>query len=157
MAKRNCQQRIEKLQGLAAFHGCSRKELEYVDGLGSSVQVADGAVLTRQGNRGRQCAVIEQGSVVVVRDHQVIGVAGPGEWVGELSLLDHVPCTATTVALGEARVLVFTPSEFEAIRSEVPAVDANICRQAGERRATLERVAEEPAAAGAVSIRLAAV
>jgi len=156
MAKRTSPQRIEMLQGMAAFRGCTRKELEYIDGLGSSLRVREGTVLTRQGTRGRQCALVEEGSVVVVRDHQVIGVVGPGDWVGELALLDQRSCTATTVALGEARVIVFTPGEFLAMRNEVPAVDANICRQAAERRADLDRLADEPAAARAFRVLLAA-
>jgi CRP-like cAMP-binding protein len=155
MAKRNSPQRIETLRGLAAFRGCTRQELEFVDGLGSSVRIREGTVLTRQGARSRQCAVVEEGSVVVVRDHEVIGVVGPGDWVGELSLVDRSPCSATTMALGEATVTVFTPTEIHAIRSMVPAVDANMRRQAGERRAALEREAQEPVAA-AFSFGLAA-
>lgn len=156
MKKRDRSLRIEALQALAAFAGCTGKELEYVDGLGSSVQVPEGRVLTRQGARGRQCAVVEEGAIVVVRDHQVIGVVGPGDWVGELSLLDRRPCTATTVALEQARVIVFTPAEFDAVRMNIAAVGARICRQAGERRAILEQVAREPADAGGISFRLAA-
>jgi CRP-like cAMP-binding protein len=156
MAKRTSPPRIQALRGLAAFGSCTRKELDYIDGLGSSVHLRQGAELTRQGTSGRQCAVVEDGAVVVVRDHQVIGVVGPGDWVGELALLDRCPCTATTVTLDEARVIVFTPAEFHAIRNEVPAVDDHVCRQASERRAVLERVAEDPADASGISFRMAA-
>jgi CRP-like cAMP-binding protein len=156
MAKRNSSKRIQMLERLTAFRGCTRTELEYVDGFGASLRIDDGTVLTRQGAWARQCAVVEEGSVLVVRDHQVVGVVGPGDWVGELSLADRGPCTTTTVALGEAQVLVFNPAEFEVLRREIPAVEANMCRQAAERRAALERAAEEPAPAGAYSFRLAA-
>ena len=40
---------------------------------------------------------------------------GPGEVVGELALIDHLPRTATVTATGSKRALVLDPASFAAM------------------------------------------
>ena len=52
-------------------------------------------MLTDQGQTGREAFVIVDGSATVKRNGKKVATLGPGAVVGELSLLDHGPRTAT--------------------------------------------------------------
>jgi predicted MFS family arabinose efflux permease len=76
------------------------------------LELADGAVLIREGDAGDRAYLIEQGEVVVTRGEREIGRLGRGDLVGEIALLRGVPRTATVVATTDLRLLAIDRSEF---------------------------------------------
>jgi CRP-like cAMP-binding protein len=58
----------------------------------------------------------------VTRGGQTIAQLGPGDCVGELSLLDHGPRTASVTAATPLTVLVLGPREFSGLLDEVPTL-----------------------------------
>ena len=57
-----------------------------------------GETLVAEGDLGARFFVIEQGRVVVTRQHGLLRSLGPGAWFGELALLRDIPRTATVTA-----------------------------------------------------------
>jgi CRP/FNR family cyclic AMP-dependent transcriptional regulator len=80
---------------------------------------AEGTVLFREGDEGREMFVIRSGQVAIskrVRDvEKHLSTLGPGEFLGEMSLLTKKPRSATAVLLTEAHMLVIDPKTFEAM------------------------------------------
>ena len=136
MAKRNKHYRAA-LATLAPFAGCTAKELALVDSLASVVRVPAGTVLTRAGARGRQCFVVEKGTVDVYADGERLSVSERGAWVGELALLGGGRRCATAVTRTETDLLVFDPGAFAAVVAEVPWAADHVRMVAGERREAL--------------------
>jgi CRP/FNR family cyclic AMP-dependent transcriptional regulator len=118
----------QELSEMALFAGCSRKELDRVRSLSTSLNVLPEATLTLQGETGAECMLICEGTIDIVRDGASIAHAGPGEMVGEIALLDTPPAqrTATAQALTAARVLVFNSLEFATMLREMPTVAARV-------------------------------
>ena len=137
-AARESQRRIRALRAIPLLEGCTRKELARVDRLGAQLDLGPGVALTRQGDPGRECFLIERGVAVATRGDRRIGTIGAGSVVGELALLDRTPRRATVVTNTPTRVLVLTAAEFEQLLAIAPCIDARIGAIAAERRVGLD-------------------
>ena len=83
--------------------------------------IEPGEPLVREGDTGRELFLIVEGEAVVsLRDH-VLATVGAGEFVGEMTLFDRVPRSATVTALTPMRVLVAGARSFDTLRTH-PAV-----------------------------------
>ncbi len=85
-------------------------------------------VIARQGEIGTGFFVIVDGRVRVVRDGQTIATLGPGDFFGELSVLDGRPRVAQVVADGPTTCLALASWDFEAVLLEEPRVSLAILR-----------------------------
>jgi CRP-like cAMP-binding protein len=84
----------------------SDKELARLASLFDEVDYAKGSVLIREGDIGREAFVIIEGKVAVTLGRRTLAILGPGEVVGEMSLLDGGPRSATVTAIENVRALV---------------------------------------------------
>ena len=113
------------LRKLSLFDGCSDEDLSRAARLLTTIDASPGRRLMVQGDTARQFVIIESGSVVVthhVEDGPDLQIAlGANTFVGEVGLLDAVPCTATVVTTEEgARVHVANPGEFRQLLEILP-------------------------------------
>jgi CRP/FNR family transcriptional regulator, cyclic AMP receptor protein len=97
--------KIELISGVSLFSSCNRKELAQVSALTSPAELKEGTVLTRQGADGGLAFVIASGTAEVTRDGKRLARLGPGDVVGELSLIDGQPRSATVTASSALEVL----------------------------------------------------
>lgn len=113
---------LEHLAQVPLFRSLSKRDLQRVARAADELQVEPGRVLMEQGQVGRECFVIVDGTATVRRNGRRVATLGPGDAAGELSLLDHGPRTATVVADGAMTVLVIGAREFSGLLDEVPTV-----------------------------------
>jgi CRP-like cAMP-binding protein len=88
----------------------------------------EGHVIARQGDVGTGFFMVASGSVRVVRDGQTIATIGPGDFFGELSVLDGLPRVAQVIAAEPTVCLALATWDFEAVVREEPAVALAIMR-----------------------------
>ena len=95
-----------------------------------TVEVAftDGHVIARQGEVGTGFFLIASGGARVVRDGTTIATLGPGDFFGELSVLDGRPRIAQVVADEPTTCLGLASWDFEAAVMEQPAVALGVLR-----------------------------
>lgn len=127
--------RDEKLDLLARvplFARMGKKELERLGQLTDEVEIGLDRVLAQQGETGQEFFIILDGRVMVLDGRKPIATLGPGDFFGEIALLDARPRTATVRAEGITRLLVIGHREFHALMDEFPTV----------RTAVLEAVAD---------------
>ncbi|MDP1805894.1 MAG: cyclic nucleotide-binding domain-containing protein [Acidimicrobiales bacterium] len=122
------QTHLDHLASVSLFSACSKKELEAVSRASDEVNLAAGSVLCEQGTVGREAFVLVEGSAEVARNGKKVAAIGPGTCVGELSLLDHGPRTATVTATTDLKVLVIGVREFAAIIDDVPTIAHKLMR-----------------------------
>jgi CRP/FNR family transcriptional regulator, cyclic AMP receptor protein len=137
MATKN--ERIEHLRNVALFSGCSTKDLQKIAKASDEITVPDGHVICDQGQVGREAYVIMSGSATVRRNGKKVASLGPGSVVGELSLLDRGPRTATVTADGPTELLVIDQRHFAGVIDEVPAVAHKIMAALAERIREFDR------------------
>jgi CRP/FNR family transcriptional regulator, cyclic AMP receptor protein len=118
--------KIEVLETVGLFAGCTKKELQTIGRLCTPMSVDDGFVLTTQGGPGGECFVIGAGEATVTIDGRAVAEVGPGEPVGEMSLLDGGRRTATVTATTPMSVYVLSRAEFTSLLAQNPTIDRKI-------------------------------
>lgn len=103
----------EPLKAIPLFAGCNRRELAEVARLGTVVEVRDQATLTVQGRPAHEFVLVMAGRARCLADGTEVATFGPGDYFGELALLDGGPRTATVVADGDGQFLVLDRREFD--------------------------------------------
>ena len=112
---------LEHLRNVPLFQGCSTKDLERIHKASDEITMPAGSLLVDQGQTGREAFVVLSGSVSVKRNGKKVGSYGPGTVVGELSLLDHGPRTATVVCETECELLLLDQRHFMGVLDQVPS------------------------------------
>ncbi len=117
---------INIFRNISLFSGCSDEELALIDQAADELDVPAGKVLMEQGSRGREAVVIVSGTAEISRGGQVVATAGPGDCVGELSLLDGGQRTATVTAVEPMVVQVIAIDRFRPLLADVPSLSARL-------------------------------
>ncbi|HEY3941086.1 MAG TPA: cyclic nucleotide-binding domain-containing protein [Acidimicrobiales bacterium] len=125
---------LEMLAQVPLFSECSRAELRLIAGLGASVPVDSGATLTKQGAVGREFFLVTSGSARCFRDGKLVARFGPGDFFGEMALLDRAPRTATIVADEPMEVLVLDSREFETMLEDAPSISRKLLKALAVRQ-----------------------
>jgi CRP/FNR family transcriptional regulator, cyclic AMP receptor protein len=108
------------LQRVPLFSGFDEDELRRVAALSRIVEVSAGTVVTQIGDVGDSFFVIIDGMAAVRTPVGAGGQLQPGDFFGEMSLLDGDPRSATIVATTDLRLLVVERSHFWRLLDETP-------------------------------------
>jgi CRP-like cAMP-binding protein len=125
--------KVDLLQGVPLFASCSKAELERIASLADELDLAEGATLIREGERGREFLVIVDGTVRVTRRGKTVRDSGAGDFIGEIALISDVPRTATVTATSPVRLLVITDRAFRGLIEEMPSIATKVLQSLGER------------------------
>ena len=115
-------QHLESLKQVPLFSACTKKELEKVARASDEITMTAGTLIVDQGQTGREAFVILAGDVTVKRNNRKVTTLGAGSVLGELSLLDHGPRTATAICETDCTLLVIEQRRFLGVLDDVPAI-----------------------------------
>lgn len=120
--------KIDHLRAVRLFRNCSHKQLEHVASIVDEIDIEPGRVLCRQGDAGHEAFVIIAGEGTVSVDGKAVDTVGPSTLIGEVSLIDHGPRTATVTASSPMDLLVIPGNRFAQLLEEVPGLPVVIMR-----------------------------
>jgi CRP/FNR family cyclic AMP-dependent transcriptional regulator len=115
------------------FAGLSRNELLEVAKVTEDLEVEEGKALTREGQSGSEFFVIVDGEVAVTKDGTEIRTLGPGDFFGEIALLEDTPRTATVIAKTPLRFFVLTRQAFRSLLAHQPGLEEKVTKALEER------------------------
>jgi len=133
------------LRGVPLFADCSEEQLSEIAGLAEELTLAAGHELTHQGHRGGLFVVILHGTAEVHVGDEVVRTLGPGDFVGEISIVVGGRSSATVVATSQVRALILAEADFRHVLQHSPSLQAKVERQAFDRLKSDE--AEDPESA----------
>jgi CRP/FNR family transcriptional regulator, cyclic AMP receptor protein len=133
--------KLDLIASVPLFAGLNRREIEFLGRLMDDVDVPDGKVLTREGARGGEFFIVVDGAIRIERDGKELNRLGPGDFLGEIALIDQGPRTATATAEGPSRVMVLTGPAFTSMLSQNPGVENKILRVLAQRVRDLQPAA----------------
>jgi CRP/FNR family transcriptional regulator, cyclic AMP receptor protein len=123
----------ELLAQMPLFSTCSRRELAQVTALTVPDTLAAGTVLTRQGATGGIAYILASGQAEVLRAGRRLALLGPGDVVGELSLIDGEPRSATVTAVTDLEVLQIDARDLTRLLRRAPAVNRKLLEALAQR------------------------
>jgi CRP/FNR family cyclic AMP-dependent transcriptional regulator len=120
--------KAELLSTARLFDGIDADGMDQVAAVAVQVDFPADHVIARQGEIGTGFFVIVTGAVKVVRGGATIATLGPGDFFGELSVLDGRPRIAQVIADAPTTCLALATWDFEAVLLDQPKVTLAILR-----------------------------
>lgn len=130
---------IEHLETVPIFEGCTRRQLLEVARISEVVEVPAGKTLARTGEPGNEFYLILEGTARVEVSARKTRRLGPGDFFGEMSLLDGEPRSATVVAESPMRLLMIHRRVFWTLLSEIPHLTYKVLVTLCQRVRQLEK------------------
>lgn len=130
---------VVALAAVPLFTGCSRRELSQIVKAGTEIERPAGSVIADQGQMGREAYIILEGTVDVRRGGKLITSLGKGDVVGELSLLDHGPRTASVVCATDCTLFVLDQRHFRTVLEKHPSISYKLLGTLAERIRDFDR------------------
>jgi CRP-like cAMP-binding protein len=94
---------------------------------------AAGDVVFREGDDGHHMYGVIAGRIEVRKGDRVLDTCGPDDVFGELALVDHVPRTATAVAVEDSELALIDEHRFLFLVHETPMFALQVMSSLGER------------------------
>jgi CRP/FNR family cyclic AMP-dependent transcriptional regulator len=125
--------KMDLLRNVPLFRSLNQRQLNAVVKYTDAHRARQGAVLTRKGQHGLEAFVIVDGKARVEVGGKKIAELGPGDFIGELSLIDGKPRTATVIAQTPMTLMVVRRRDFKFLRDSVPGLQEKLILTLCER------------------------
>ncbi len=121
------------LRSIALFESLPAEARRAIAMHADEIDVPERTELARQGEFAYEFFVIEDGTADVQRDGEKIAELGPGDFLGEMGIMEHVVRNATVVTTSPSRVIVMSEQDFRSMARAHAAVASRL-RVAVEQR-----------------------
>ncbi len=121
------------------FSACTSEEIAAIAAAAQEHTFEPGQIIVTQGAPGQAFYLILTGRVEILREGASLGAFGPGDFFGEMSLLDQAPRSATIRALEATTCLMLSSWDFRALIERQPSIAIKLLEVLSRRL----RVADE--------------
>jgi CRP/FNR family transcriptional regulator, cyclic AMP receptor protein len=111
---------VELLKTVPLFEGLSSKDLHRIAEFTKEVHHSDGEAVVEEDNSAVGFHLIVSGRVEASTGGHAVNTMGPGEYFGELSLIDGKPRSASVTAHGDLVTLSIPSWHFNQVLDEHP-------------------------------------
>jgi CRP/FNR family cyclic AMP-dependent transcriptional regulator len=122
-----------RLKDLPLFREVSEHELTEIAPFADEVTVQEGEELVKEGDFSYEFMAIEEGEADVFREGEKVATLGPGDYFGEMGLLERDRRNATVVAKAPMRLITLTGWDLKRMEKSMPQAVVKI-RQTMEQR-----------------------
>jgi CRP/FNR family cyclic AMP-dependent transcriptional regulator len=129
------------LKNIWLFSSCSSSELKKIVRSLHEAEVPEGRVLVEVGEMGAYLFIIVSGVAVVRRQGRTIATLKPGDFFGELSLLDRNPRSASVECRTDVGVLLLSYRHFSKLLDSTPTIGKKLLSSMASRLRESESVA----------------
>lgn len=121
------------LRTVGLFAEMTERSLAAIAAKAVDIDFAAGHYIVRQGQVGTGFYLITSGRAKVVRSGRVLARLSPGEFFGELSVLDQLPRTAHVIAEEPTSCLALASWDFSKLLEENPQITMGLLREVARR------------------------
>jgi CRP-like cAMP-binding protein len=126
MFRRGRSDKVDILRGLPLFSRLSQRQLSAIANCADLSARREGAVLAKQDAQGLEAIIIVDGKARVEVDGKAIAELGPGDVVGEMSVIDGKPRSATVIAATAVSLLILHRRDFVSLLETVPGLQRKL-------------------------------
>ena len=123
-----------RLKSLPLFESVSDEDLAKISPFVSEVSVSEGKHLVEEGDYAYEFMAIEEGRAEVRRGDQVLAELGPGDFFGEMGLIDSERRNATVTAKTPLRLITLDRWDMRRLEKAIPSAAAKIHEVVEKRR-----------------------
>ena len=124
---------VSRLAMVPLFSDCSQRDLQTVARVVREIPHKAGTVIAREGEPGIGLFILVDGTADVTIGGKKKATLGPGEFFGEIALLDGGPRTATVTANTDVQLLGLTEWVFRGLMQEHPSIALKTLQQMAGR------------------------
>lgn len=139
MRRRTKREERERLRSVPLFRGLSKRELETVRQAAKEVEFGGGTDIVEEGMKAKDFFVILDGEAKVSVNGRRKATLGPGDYFGEMSVLDGGPRTATVTALTPVVALRVDSANLLSVLSANASITKKIMLELAGRLRETER------------------
>jgi CRP/FNR family transcriptional regulator, cyclic AMP receptor protein len=122
------------LKSIPVFADIPDDELAKIATFAQEVTVEEGRDLVREGDFSYEFMAIEEGKAEVTRHGEHVADLGPGDFFGEVGLLEKTLRNATVTAKSSVRIITLTGWDLKRIERSMPEAIERIRATVEERR-----------------------
>ncbi len=111
-----------RLKSIRVFEQLSDEQLRTIAPFADETSVPEGEQLVREGDFSYELIGIEEGTAKVTRGGEEVAELGPGDFFGEIALLEEQRRTASVIARTPMRLVVMHRRDFQHMQEEMPRV-----------------------------------
>ncbi len=131
-------ERTQTLKAVPFFTRLSDRELDVVRAVATEKNYPKNAVVLTEGEMGDSLFMIQSGKVkVFIGDEDgreiILKILGPGDFFGEMSMIDKQPRSASVTTLEPALFLVLSHSAFERCVEQAPRIGNMVMQVLAQR------------------------
>jgi CRP/FNR family transcriptional regulator, cyclic AMP receptor protein len=127
------------LSSVPLFSQCHKAELKSIARRTADISAEAGQVLTKEGQGAHDFFVIVSGEAEVSRGGRIVAELGPGDYFGELGLLDPALRDATVTARTPMELVVLAQWDFEQALEEAPGMTRRLLAGMAQRLRSLDQ------------------
>lgn len=122
------------IEGVPMFSELTRANVQLLAGYVRGYRAKKDAIIFKEGSKGLFMCVVVTGRVDILKEDQgheqkKVATVRPGKSMGEMSLLDELPYSATAVAREDTELLLITKHNFARLAEEHPQLGNDLLRQ----------------------------
>lgn len=122
MARRIPAQVVEHFRGIPLFSTLSKRALRSVAQAADEVDEPSGKAFVVEGEGDRSLYVLVEGTAVVTRGGRKVANLRPGDFFGELAVLDHGPRSATVTSTSACRLMALDARRIDELVHHEPTI-----------------------------------
>jgi signal transduction histidine kinase len=135
------------LKQVPLFKGLSDEDLFMLCDMTGEVRLKAGEILFTEGSTGEQAYVIQEGQIEIFKSvgnrEILLAVRGPGEVIGEMSLLDAVPRNASGRARSDSKLVTITHEQLDRLLNASPSAAITMLHTITERLKSSELLLQQ--------------
>ena len=122
------------IESAPMFNNLKHADIRILAGFMRAYEAKKGRMIFKEGEKGQFMCIVLSGRVDIIkespeRERKKIAVVRPGKSMGEMSLLDELPYSASAVANEDSTLLMLTKLNFERLSEEYPLLYNVLLRQ----------------------------
>ena len=115
-----------RLKSLPLFEGVSEEELSHIAPFVDEISVSEGYRLVNEGDYSYQFMAIEEGTAEVVKGGEKLADLGPGDFFGEMGLMERDRRSASVIATSDLRAITMSGWDLKRLEKAAPEVAQRI-------------------------------
>lgn len=124
----------ERLKSIPLFESLPDESLREVALLANENSAAPGESLVQEGDFSYDFMAIEEGTAKVLRGGEEVATLGPGDFFGEIGLIEKEKRTATVVAETDVQLVTLSSWDLKRLEKESPEAFEQIRKVMEERQ-----------------------